>query len=230
METTDFDRDPGSGYNGWSVMVYCLIGLPMLCVSGWLVWSQAALTRSARPVQATVLKRGIEVVRGEDDFSDTFRPRVLYRYVVDRVSYESQQVTPFPLASSEEWASAMLARVPTNDVVTAYYDPNDPSTAYLVREVSFLPYLFLLVSMVILWGGLASLAYGRSRDELRSARITTFSSVAWLAGGAGVAGHYFITGGGWNWPAGICFAVCLYIGGRVLVRGLGDWKWFGRHR
>lgn len=230
MVTTDSCSDSGSRFGWWSGIIMCLFALALFGVGGWMAWDQASMVESACPVQATVLARSIEAVPHRGTSPDSYRPQVRYRYVVDRISYESDQVTPLQYSSSESWASAMLGRVPTNSIVTAYYHPTDPSAAYLLREISFLPYIFVLVAMIFLWAGLAPIIYGESKDELRSVRMTTFSSVVWLAGGAMVVGHYFTAGGEWSRPVWISLTVHLFIGGSVLFRGLSDWKLLGGWR
>ena len=49
------------------------------------------------------------------------------------------------ISASLSWATALRARFPVGKAVTAYVNPTRPSSAFLVREVSFLPMIFVLL-------------------------------------------------------------------------------------
>lgn len=103
----------------------------------------------------TVLSTKIETKPSSRKGGPTYRPVVAYRYEVAGCTYEQDQVTPSPLSSSRDWARRTIARYHPGQPVEIFYDPTDPSKAYLQRRASFFPYFFILFPMVHVSVGLA---------------------------------------------------------------------------
>ena len=100
-----------------------------------------------QPVSARVLSTAIKPVRGNKGTS--YAPVVRYQYFVGGTPYESDAVLPLSVSASLGWAERLRARFRPGDVVTAYVNPKRASSAYLVREISLLPLLFVALPLAI---------------------------------------------------------------------------------
>jgi hypothetical protein len=53
-------------------------------------------------------------------------------------------VTPINISASRSWAQSIVNKYRSGDVTTAYVNPGHPTNAYLLRQVSLFPLLFVL--------------------------------------------------------------------------------------
>jgi hypothetical protein len=111
------------------------------------------------------------------------------------------------LTGSESWARAVVAAHAPGEECTAYYDPNDPSRSFLLREPDFSPYLGALLALLfsclfgmvafapLLWLlGWLLWALGRYSEEAQWPVLLWVGlwAVAYLIGGGTILGHYFL--------------------------------------
>jgi hypothetical protein len=205
-------RGPGLIFSGFSLI--------FIDVGSYMAWSQDHAMRAHVPVTANVLSRDIE--SNSDSDGTTYRPVVKYRYTVNGRSYESDQVTVLKEASGHSWATGVLARIPSGDTVRAYYDPADPSSAFLLRETSFFPYIFILFPMVFMCIGLASMVSDKPPD-IQGLRPLVVMAIAWNGVGLLVASHYFGVGGALDLTAKVALALYGLIGGLMLYSAVYQW-------
>ncbi|MFI5312193.1 MAG: DUF3592 domain-containing protein [Gemmatimonadales bacterium] len=116
--------------------IFVAVGLGMFTLEVYRV-------ATYRPVQATVIMTDIRTVRGSK--GSTYAPLVTYRYSWQGVTYTGAGVTPVSISASMKWATALRDRFQAGKVVTAYVNPGRPASAFLVREVSLVPMLFVLL-------------------------------------------------------------------------------------
>lgn len=144
-----------------------LVGFSLLflAVGGYLVYEQERALRSYESTDATVI--GTDVDREVDRDPDpgdpdsvTYTPIVEYRYRVDGQTYTARNVYPGGTGSRSDrgWAQGVVDDYRQGETVTAYYDPDDPSEAYLVQQRDLakfafvvLPLGFLGVGLLLLW-------------------------------------------------------------------------------
>jgi len=100
-----------------------------------------------QPVSARVLSTATTAVRGSTGTG--YAPVVRYEYSIGGTRYESDAVLPVRMAASLAWAERLRARFRAGAVVTAYVNPNRASSAFLVREVSLRPLLFVVLPLAI---------------------------------------------------------------------------------
>ena len=95
------------------------------------------------PTVATVLSSEV------DTSGDTTNIDITYEYTVDGETYRSSNIYPgvFDLNSNAE---SIVADNPEGATVTAYYDPENPSNAFLVKTKNTLLLLLLTVFGVLL--------------------------------------------------------------------------------
>ncbi len=133
--------------------------LLFLAVGGYLVYEQERALRSFESTEATVvgteIDRDVDREVGESD-SVTYRPIVEYRYTVDGREYTAGNVYPGGTSARSDrgWAEGVVSDYSRGETVTAYYDPSDPSEAYLVRERDLTKFAFVLLPLVFLGVGL----------------------------------------------------------------------------
>jgi Protein of unknown function (DUF3592) len=127
----------------------CLGAVLALFVAVGLGALGAELYRVAtwQPVSARVLSSAIKAVRGNRGTS--YAPVVRYQYSIDGTPYESDAVLPLNVSASLGWAERLRARFRPGDVVTAYVNPHRASSAFLVRQVSLLPLVFVALPVTI---------------------------------------------------------------------------------
>ncbi len=134
-----------------------------------------------QPVSARVLSTDIKAVRG--DKGTSYTPVVRYLYSVNGAQYESKQVLPLSASASYGWATRLRDRFRPGQVVTAYVNPRNPASAFLVRDVSLMPLVFVAFPLLIV-GVLAWFASVQRRQLAATVRYPV-PVVDWEPGKAG---------------------------------------------
>ena len=146
------ERNVGRSRAGLGLMgVFCCVFLAI--GTGMLAKEQRRLS-VFQPVEATVLSTRVD--EHSDSDGSTYEPVVVYRYRVGERSYTASRVTPLKESRSGSWASHVAGRYQVGSTYTAYYDPENPAEAYLLRSRSVIPWAFVAFSVV----GLAFIAVG----------------------------------------------------------------------
>lgn len=136
--------------NSKAALVFTFLFSAIFCgVGGSMMWREWHLLSVALPTQAVVLGTNVETHRGSK--STTYKPVVAYRYHVDGANRVSSKVTVLNESRSGRWAYDLVAHWRTGDVTTAWYDPADPDTAFLLHEWSFLPLFFVGFSVLFMF-------------------------------------------------------------------------------
>ncbi|MHC4476905.1 MAG: DUF3592 domain-containing protein [Planctomycetota bacterium] len=96
---------------------------------------------ASKPVQAEVISAEIRPVFSKDKRKkvSTYKPLVTYTYRVSGKKYTCNKVTPIA-KSGRRWAREVVRDYTPGKTVTAYYDPDEPGEAFLVRQYFFEPY------------------------------------------------------------------------------------------
>jgi hypothetical protein len=140
------------------------VALLVWCVAVWSALSNVFQVAAYRPVQVRVIDRAIARVEHSSrrGTSYTYEPIVAYRYTVGDREYTGRRVTPLGESHSEEWARQLLGRFQVEQVYQGYYNPLDPSDAYLVKRYDAGPYCYILpmTLLLVLFGSAALLTGG----------------------------------------------------------------------
>ena len=119
---------------------------------GWSqIGEQHRLLSTAREVAATVIASIVEWQPGPSDRRSEYKPDVRFKYVVDAKSHESSMVAPGRDSGRHGWAHETVKKFPAGATTTAYYDPSDPSVAFLLKE--YLPDPYLLTGFSCMFAG-----------------------------------------------------------------------------
>lgn len=165
LTATD-ERDLRNGRIGLVVMAaFCCL---FMGIGGTMLVKEHRRLTVFRPVSATVLSTRVE--EHSDSDGSTYEPVVVYRYRVNEREYTASRVTPLSESRSGGWASRVTARYQVNGEYTAYYDPEHPGEAFLLRSRSVIPWAFVgipLVGLVLIGAGIKS-----SRETARYSAAT----------------------------------------------------------
>jgi hypothetical protein len=96
-----------------------------------------------KPVTANILSSDVGTVSGSK--GNTYKPVVVYNYRYNGQSYQAAAVTPINISASQSWAQSIVNKYRSGDVTTAYVNPDHPANAYLLRQMSLFPLLFVLI-------------------------------------------------------------------------------------
>ena len=113
-----------------------------------------------QPVEATVLSTRVE--EHSDSDGSTYEPVVVYRYRVQEREYTASRVTPLKESRSGGWARRVIGRYQVGSSYTAFYDPENPAEAFLMRSRSILPWAFIAFALVAV--AFVTVAYRGTRE------------------------------------------------------------------
>jgi hypothetical protein len=117
--------------------------------------------RSFHSVRGKVIARRVVIVPSGNTMTGRFgdgggfTPQVTYRYVVDGVERESNKLARAVRGYKKSVAEGKLAEIP--DDVVVWYDPADPSEAYLQKHGTALGYVLFAFGVCLATGALLSL-------------------------------------------------------------------------
>lgn len=121
-----------------------LIGLVLVGGGISMYVDQGQAMEDAVTIDATVVDKRVDerTSAGSDgSSSDSYYPVVTYKYMVGGKMYESSNYHPGrgEDGMSQGNAQSIVDEYEVGETVTAYYDPDDPSRAFLVKQRSFTP-------------------------------------------------------------------------------------------
>lgn len=179
-----------------------------IAVGSGLAWSQASKLNSWLPVAATITASSVEMRHGSKG-GKNHAPVVTFAYQIDGREHSASTPLPLDTAGSSGWAYGIALRFKPGQSVTAYYNPREPEQAFLLREVSAFPYLFILFPMIHVCAGLAIWWFGGSPglDARGKARRMGWMVVLWDAVGVLAFVHYLSIGGTFELMAGLAFGI-----------------------
>ena len=134
------------------------VGLGLACMlgGGYLLYDAVQTATGTEEVDAEILTTGVS-----GDPNNDYRVQISYEYTYGGESYTSDNV--FPGTGVEEFSSRgsaedFVAEYPEGETVTAYVDPDDPSSAHLEAEIpgrNIIGYgVVFVIGLVAFLGGL----------------------------------------------------------------------------
>ncbi len=165
-------------------------------------WRQQQMLRTYKPVPASVNQNEVRSSK-----LGGYEPDVLFTYTARGKAYESEQAAPLRVSGSRSWAEGITRRIQAQGS-TAYYNPRDPSQAYLLPIGRFRPYGLILAGLAL---------FGLGILPIRSGGVFAHEPVA-ITGGP--FDWYFLTLGGsyadrvMGWSAA---AILWYLLGAVVL-------------
>ena len=127
-----------------------LCSLLFLSIGIFVFWTRLSAQRRYRPVEAVILSKGFsskDIPDADDEIMRVVGPVIEYEYRVGGATYRSRGVT----SGTEEmrsgrWAERLLARYEVGQNVEAYYNPEEPSQAFLVKgDYGISPFMLVII-------------------------------------------------------------------------------------
>ncbi len=135
------------------VALFTVIPLVFVGVGYHMVQEQHQKITTFQPVPAEVQSAHVATIRSRDsdgDMRTSYKPVVRYRYEVDGRRHTSETVTVLDETMARFLAQGIVDRYAEGGQVEAYVNPEDPTDAFLLREYTFFPYVFMLFPMLFL--------------------------------------------------------------------------------
>jgi hypothetical protein len=200
----------------WVAAAFIVLPLIFLALGVWLALDQHHKITSYVEVPATVLSTDIEAHTSTDSdghTSTSYEPVVVYRYEYDGGSYEHDEVFPLSMSAGRGWAQKTIDLFEVGQQTQAFVNPENPASAFLLKQYLFFPYLLTLFPMIFVSVGLGlALSAGSSprkprtpiqrgsdlyevrpqtriRDRMRAVALIAF---LWFGVGALSLGHYYV--------------------------------------
>jgi len=158
----------------WFIAIFLLIFLGIGLTTGFLQHYRLA---TYVPVKAEILSASISVSHSHSRHgsSTSYSPQISYRYTAGGITHLGTRVLAIGnVSASSSWARQFLQRYPVHSTATAYVSPNDPSEAFLDREVEFFPYIFALFP-----GLLYAFMIGTAISGQRRSNLAAIASGQW---------------------------------------------------
>ena len=137
------------------LLLALLLGVGAVVGGGYLWVSQNEEIDTYEPVDATVVHSEL----GSSD-DGSYHAAITYEYTVDGRTYESSNIFPGPGDSTGTDPQGLVDDHPEGASVTAYYDPANPSTAFLIQERNV-----IIPVMMVGMGGLTVFVAGKELVE-----------------------------------------------------------------
>ncbi len=142
--TAKDERDVRRGRVGLFIMgAFCCV---FLAVGATMLAKEQRRLSVYQPVEATVLSTRVE--EHSDSDGSTYEPVVVYRYRVRDREYTASRVTPLKESRSGRWARRVIERYQVGSSYTAFYDPENPAEAFILRKRSVLPWAFIALPLI----------------------------------------------------------------------------------
>lgn len=140
-----------SEHNSLPALLFMFVVAAGFVLGGGYLWvAQSGPIDNYEPVEATVISSDIDSTT-----EGGTQPDITYEYTVDGRTYTSSNVFPGPGDHSGGSAHRIVDEHPEGKQVTAYYNPEDPSEAFLIEDRSV-----LIPAMMIGIGGLVAVVAG----------------------------------------------------------------------
>lgn len=158
----DWEDGGSSAARFFAVAMFMPFSITLLLAGGRDLLRQWRLLRRASPVEARIVAVAVEGSasragqspgsRNRGDGAGSFTPSVRFNVVIDGVRHEGTRLTPGEsrqVYRSREAAQKALRGLAPGQVVSAWADPGAPSSAYLFREATPGPAVYLMLGILV---------------------------------------------------------------------------------
>jgi len=120
-------------------------------IVGWSsVLHNDAVIRSSEPVEVTIAGKEVKISSSSNG-TTMYEPYITYSYKVSgKTFYGDNLFTTRQIRSSRQWALGWLKGYTPGKSYRGYFRTGDPSTSFLVKQHSFLSYVFILFPLLFL--------------------------------------------------------------------------------
>jgi len=205
------------------LLMFCGIPLIFLAIGAQQILSERRKINTYQPIKATVISSKVETRTSTDsdgNRSTSYEPVVTYTYSLDGKNYQCDDALPISgYSAGRFWARSIVKQFPSGKRTTAFFNPEDPNQAFLIKEYSYLPYVFVQFPLLFLMVGVTvGLAFRppkrklappkidrgqqyrlRPKRSLFRRRLAAFVITGiWWGIGLATSGHYFLMAGNYE--------------------------------
>ena len=164
-----------------------LASLLFLAIGAFVFWSARKAEARFLPVQAKILSKRLasDAVTDEDGPIGVSGPVIEYEYKVNGEPFRCNVVMSGgqEKRSNNRWAEKILRQHDVGQTITAYYDPTNPSQAFLVKgNRGFVPYFLVgFGSVGLALAGVFANVAGHLTAYIVTVIVIGIAGVSWLA-------------------------------------------------
>lgn len=134
----------------WFATIFCVVGFVPVVVGGWLAVTQHYRLATYVPVPAHITQSQV-TFQTDSKGRTSFKPNISYTYTVQNRSHQADRLYAMGnFSGGGDWAYKVCAQYPVGADATAWYSPQDPDSAFLMREPQSVPHLLALMGSVFL--------------------------------------------------------------------------------
>lgn len=146
------------------VVIFVALVIPALSARNWPA------------TQCTILTSKVQQHQDED--GPTYSAEITFQWTVDGKQYQGGQYYIHGLNGSKSDAESRVEQYKVGSVTECYYDPDDPSTAVLNRDIHWITLLMPLIPTVFLVVGGAIVYFSlRRKNDVSRNKLTDESSI-----------------------------------------------------
>ncbi len=191
--------------------LFCGVALLFTGIGVFQAARQQIVLGRVAEVQGMVTAKNIKTVRSSNSkggSSTSYRPVIDYTFDYKGATYTGNHYNFMADSGRQEWAKGALAQFAVGSTYPVFVDPSDPSSSFLVRDVSFGPYFFIVFPLIhFCVGGAIALRTGLKWPKRR---IWGFLAASWGVVGGTAFSHYFaVASGPYGWMPIITASVYL---------------------
>jgi len=143
----------------WFGLIFAALGGLFTLLGVWTAITQARKLRTYVPAPATITSS--EVAIKSDSDGSTYAPKISYVYHAGGQAREGTAALAIEFSTSNRsWAEKIVRRYPPGKMTQAYVDPLHPEKAFLVHELTVMPYGMVMFSMIFVIIGLGIIIGG----------------------------------------------------------------------
>ena len=142
------------------IILFFVLGIAFLIWGTGKIINQHQRNTSFLPVKAIVISTGI------NRHYNTYWPVVNYEYQVGDKTYRSSKVFSMSRRFGKDWAQNVAGQFKEDSGCDAFYNPENPADAYLVKYFQFTPYGINFLSLLFFLVG-TIVQYERSFEKIK---------------------------------------------------------------
>jgi len=197
--------------------IFCGMAMLFMGVGIYQVTSQQVVMARVTEVQGTVTSKNIKTIRSSNSkggSSTSYRPVIEYTFNYKGATFTGNQYNFMDESGQHQWASDATSKFAVGSTYPVFVDPNEPSLSFLTRDLSFLPYFFIVFPMIHFCVGAGIVL--RTGLQWPKRRVWGFLAASWGVVGGTAFSHYFASANGsYGWMPII--AACIYLLATVVL-------------
>jgi hypothetical protein len=128
-------------------MGYFVVALLFIAFGLFLLLKEWSASRHYQPISATIIRSEVRNRPGRRQYF----PSIEFKYEINGIEYRSDRYRLFSYSSNQKRKQQRIcSKLKAGTTCTAWYDPEDPAIAVLVKSVNWAGPLAIAIGLVIL--------------------------------------------------------------------------------